>query len=173
MEVMEALLNRRSIRSFKPEQITDEELNIVLEAARYAPSGSNLQRAYYVVVQDPATRKKIAEMNAAVMNGSGDPYYGAPTVILAFGELGERGTPVEDTCLGLGNMYTAAYSIGLGSIWINRTREMFQTEEGKALLKEWGIEKDLIGVGSCALGYPDGPHPEAKPRKEDFVTFIK
>lgn len=173
MEAMEMLLGRRSIRKFRKEQIKDSELEAVLKAGEYAPSGANQQGAFYVVVQEPETRRKIAEMNAAVMGKSGsDPYYGAPTVILAFAEQG-KATPFEDACLGLGNMYNAAYALGLGSVWIHRTRQMFEGEEGKALLKKWGIEKELAGVGSCALGYPDCEQPTAAPRKEDFVVYVK
>ncbi len=153
MEAMEMLLSRRSIRAFRPEQITDAELEAVLKAGMYAPSGRNEQGAYYVAVQNPEARARIARMNAAVMGRDGDPYYGAPTVILAFAEAGNN-TAFEDACLGLGNMFNAAYALGLGSCWIHRTREMFETPEGKALLKSWGVENPLIGVGSCILGFP-------------------
>ncbi len=172
MEAMEMLLSRRSIRTFRPEQITDSELEAVLKAGMYAPSGRNEQGAYYIAVQNPDDRAQIAQMNAAVMGRSGDPYYGAPTVILAFAEAGNN-TAFEDACLGLGNMFNAAYALGLGSCWIHRTRQMFETPEGLALLKKWGVEKQLIGVGSCILGYPEGPYPEAKPRKADFYTIVR
>ncbi len=172
MEAMEMLLSRRSIRTFRPEQITDAELEAVLKAGMYAPSGRNEQGAYYIAVQNPADRAQITRMNAAVLGRDGDPYYGAPTIILAFAEAGNN-TAFEDACLGLGNMFNAAYALGLGSCWIHRTRQMFETPEGLALLKKWGIEKELIGVGSCILGYPDGPHPEAKARKSDFYTIVR
>lgn len=172
MEAMEMLLSRRSIRAFRPEQITARELEAVLKAGMYAPSGRNEQGAYYIAVQNPEDRAQIARMNAAVIGREGDPYYGAPTVILAFAEAGNP-TAFEDACLGLGNMFNAAYALGLGSCWIHRTRQMFETPEGLALLKKWGVEKKLIGVGSCILGYPEGTHPEAKPRKADFYTIVR
>jgi len=172
MEAMEMLLNRRSIRVFKPEQITDEELAAVLKAGMYAPSGRNDQGAYYIAVQNPEDRAIISRMNTEIAGRDSDTYYGAPTVILAFAEAGNP-TAFEDACLGLGNMFNAAYALGLGSCWIHRTRQMFESEEGKALLRKWGVNKDLIGVGSCILGYPDCPHPEARPRKEDFYTIVK
>ena len=173
MDAMEMLLSRRSIRAYKPKQITDDELQAVLKAGMYAPSGRNAQGAYYVAVQNKEDRETITRMNSAVLGREGgDPYYDAPTVILAFAEKDNR-TAFEDACLGLGNMFNAAYALGLGSCWIHRTKEMFESEEGKALLKKWGVEKELIGVGSCILGYPEGPHPEAKPRKDDFYKIIK
>jgi nitroreductase len=171
-ETMTTLLNRRSIRAFKPEQITDEELNAVLEAGKYAPSGANQQSALIIVVQDRATRETLSRMNQAVMGGDFDPYYGAPTILLVLADK-SKVTPVEDAALALGNMFNAAYSLGVGSCWVHRERQMFESAEGKALLKEWGVEGDYVGVGSCILGYPDGEHPEAAPRKDDFVVMVR
>ncbi|MCH5138822.1 nitroreductase [Clostridiaceae bacterium UIB06] len=172
-ETMKSLLNRRSIRKYKQEQIRDEELNAVLEAGKYAPSGGNQQSALFIVVQKKEVIEKISKMNAAVMGKDNiDPYYGALTVILVLADK-SKATPIEDGSLALGNMYNAAYSLGLGSCWIHRTKEMFESEDGKKLLKEWGVEGDYIGVGSCVLGYPDGEIPKAAPRKENFVVMIK
>lgn len=170
-ETIKTLLERRSIRQFKPEQILDEELNAVLEAGMYAPSGANQQAAFFVVVQDKETMKKLSAMNAAVLGKDMDPYYGAPTLVLVFADR-SKVTPIEDACLALGNMFIAAASLGLGSCWIHRTRQMFQTDEGKALLKKWGVTGDYIGVGSCILGYPAGPHPKAAPRKDNFIIRV-
>ena len=171
-EAIKNLLNRRSIRKFKPEQIKDDELNAVLEAGKYAPSGANQQSALFIVVQNKEMREKITKLNAAVLGKDIDPYYGAPTVIIVFADK-TKVTPVEDGSLALGNMFNAAYSLGLGSCWVHRTKQMFEREEGKVLLKKWGVEGDYIGVGSCALGYPDGEHPKPAPRKENFVVLGK
>lgn len=172
-ETMNILLNRRSVRKFKSEQIKDEELNAVLEAGKFAPSGGNQQSALFIVVQNKTAIEKITKMNAAVIGKEGmDPYYGAPTIILVFGDKSKL-TPVEDASLALGNMYNAAYSLGVGSCWIHRTGQMFETEEGKALLKEWGVEGDYVGVGSCILGYPDCDQPKAAPRKDNSVVMVK
>ena len=171
-ETLRTLLSRRCIRAYKPEQITDEELNAVLEAGKYAPSGANRQSARFVVVQDAETMKVISSMNQAIAGADSDPYYGAPTVILVLADRTTT-TPVEDASLALGNMLNAARSLDLGSCWVHRTRQMFESDEGKALLKKWGVEGDYIGVGSCTLGYPDGEHPQAAPRKDDFVVMVR
>ena len=171
-ETMKTLLNRRCIRAFKAGQISDEELNAVLEAGKYAPSGANRQSARFIVVQDAETMKVISRMNQAIAGADSDPYYGAPTVILVLADKTTT-TPVEDASLALGNMFNAAYSLGLGSCWVHRERQMFESEEGKALLKKWGVEGDYIGVGACILGYTAGEHPEAAPRKDDFVVMVK
>ena len=170
-ETIKTLLERRSIRKFKPEQIGEEALNAILEAGMYAPSGANQQSALFVVVQDKETLKKLSAMNASVLGKDIDPYYGAPTVILVFADK-TKVTPVEDASLALGNMLNAAASLGIGSCWVHRTKQMFETDEGKGLLRKWGITGDYIGVGSCILGYPDGKHPAAAPRKDNFVIRV-
>jgi nitroreductase len=152
-------------------KIKEHELNAILEAGMYAPSGANQQSALFVVVQDKETLTKLSAMNAAVLGKDIDPYYGAPSLILVFADR-SKVTPVEDGSLALGNMFNAAASLGIGSCWIHRLRPMFETEEGKELLRKWGITGDYIGVGSCILGYPDCEHPKAAPRKDNFVVRV-
>lgn len=171
-ETLQTLLNRRSIRKFKSEQITDEELNAVIEAGKYAASGGNQQSALFIAVQNKEVLQEITKLNAAVIGKDIDPYYGAPTVILVLADK-SKATPIEDASIAIGNMLNAAYSIGLGSCWIHRTKEMFESEKGKALLKQWGIEGDYIGIGSCILGYADGKQPAPAPRKDNFAFYVK
>ena len=170
-ETIKTLLERRSIRKFKPEQIKEEELNAILEAGMYAPSGANQQSALLVVIQDKELLKKLSAMNAAVLGKDIDPYYGAPTLVLVFADR-SKVTPIEDASLALGNMFNAAASLCIGSCWVHRTKPMFETAEGKDLLRKWGVTGDHIGVGSCILGYPDGGHPKAAPRKDKFVVRV-
>lgn len=167
-ETLNTLNTRRSIRKFKPDPIKDEELNAVLEAGKYAPTGGGRQGNLFVVVQDKALREKLAKMNAAVLGKDCDPYYGAPTIILVFADK-TKSTPVEDGSLALGNLFNAAHALGLGSCWIHRAREMFEGEEGKTLLRRWGVGEQYVGVGACSLGYPDGDLPAPAPRKEGRV----
>ena len=166
----EILKNRRSIRKYKPEQISDAHLDAILEAGLYAPSGMNTQNAFMVAVRDKETRDQLSRMNAAVMGSDKDPFYGAPCVIVVLVEP-ERYTAVEDGSLVLGNLMNAAYEIGVGSCWIHRARQMFDSEEGKTLLRKWGLREDLIGVGNCILGYPD-EDPAPKPRREGRIIKV-
>jgi len=129
-ETMTTLLNRRCVRAFRAEQITDEELNAVLEAGKYAPSGANQQSALFIVVQDRDTRETLSRMNRAVNGGDSDPYYGAPTVVLVLADT-TKVTPVEDASLALGNMFNAAHALGLGSCWVHRERQMFESDEAR------------------------------------------
>ena len=164
------IMTRRSIRKYKPEQISREELDTVLQAGICAPTGMNRQSPLVIAVQNKAVRDQLSRMNAAVMGTDSDPFYGAPTVVVV---LADANSPhaVQDGSLVMGNMMNAAKAIGLGSCWVNRAREVFDSVEGKALLAQLGVEGDVIGVGNCILGYPD-EDPAMKPRKADYIRYI-
>lgn len=166
----EDLLTRRSVRKYSDRPVEDEKLDKVLTAGLYAPTGMNNQAPILVAVRDKATRDKLSRMNAAVMGASGDPFYGAPCVIVVLSDP-ERMTWVEDGSLVLGNLMNAAHSLGLGSCWIHRAKECFDTPEGKALLRAWGVPESYRGVGNCILGYA-AEEPEAKPRKSGRIIKI-
>lgn len=166
----EDLLTRRSVRKYSDRPVEDEKLDKVLTAGLYAPTGMNNQLPVLVAVRDKETRDKLSRMNAAVMGASGDPFYGAPCVIVVLSDP-ERMTWVEDGSLVLGNLMNAAHSLGLGSCWIHRAKECFDTPEGKALLRAWGVPENYRGVGNCILGYAE-EEPEAKPRKSGRIIKI-
>lgn len=166
----EDLLTRRSVRKYSDRPVEDEKLDKVLTAGLYAPTGMNNQAPVLVAVQDKETRDRLSRMNAAVMGASGDPFYGAPCVIVVLSDP-ERMTWVEDGSLVLGNLMNAAHSLGLGSCWIHRAKECFDTPEGKALLRAWGVPETYRGVGNCILGYA-AEEPEAKPRKSGRIIKI-
>ncbi|MBR5633167.1 MAG: nitroreductase [Clostridia bacterium] len=171
-ETVKTMLERKSCRSYKAEQITDAELQCVIDAGLAAPSGRNLQPTLIVAVQDKDTIAKLSRINASVMGVDKDPFYGAPTVAVVLAKKSSR-TSLEDASLVLGNMLLAAYSIGLGGCWIHRARETFESEEGRELLREWGIEEEVYGVGNCILGYPDGEfHPDFE-KLADRAIIIK
>lgn len=166
----EILKNRRSIRKYSPKQVPDELLDAVLEAGLYAPTGMNRQNVVMVAVRDKETRDQLSRMNAAVMGTTNDPFYGAPCVIVVLGDA--SGYPVvENGSLVLGNLMNAAYEAGLGSCWIHRAKQMFETDEGKALLRKWGLSEELVGVGNCILGYAD-EDPAPKPRLEGRIVKV-
>ena len=171
-EAMQVLLTRRSIRKYKPEMIKEEELQQILEAGMYAPTAMGKQSPLMVVIQDKETMEQLRRMNATVMgNPDMDPFYGAPMMILVLADKNMR-TCRDDGSLVMGNLMNAAHAVGVGSCWIHRAKEEFESEEGKALLAKWGIEGDYEGIGHCILGYPEGPAPEPKPRKEGYVVRV-
>lgn len=173
MELFEALKGRRSVRGYKDEQIKDEELNAILEAGEYAATGMGKQSPIMIVVQDKETISKLSKMNAKIMgNENVDPFYGAPTVVIVLADK-NRPTCVEDGSLVIGNLMNAAYGLGVGSCWIHRAKEEFESEEGKALLKKLGIEGDYEGIGHCVLGYRADEKPVPAPRKENRVFWCE
>ena len=171
-ETLQVLKTRRSIRKYKPEQITDAELNAILEAGTWAPTAMGMQSPLMVVVQDAETISYLSKMNAEVMGKPGtDPFFGAPTVVVVFAD-GTTGNWLKDGSLVMGNLMNAAASLGVGSCWINRAMEVFDKEEGKALLRKWGIDEKYRGVGHCILGYADCDAPTPKDRKEGYIVRV-
>ena len=170
-KMLELLKTRRSVRAYKPEQIQPQELDAVLEAGTYAPTGMGMQSPVIVAVQSPQYRRAVMELNQKARGMEGDPYYGAPTIVLVLADSA-RGTCVEDASCVLCTMMEAAHAVGLASCWIHGEREMFQLPEGKALLREWGLPQDLRGVGSLALGYAAGPLPQPKERKAGYIHKV-
>ena len=171
-EIIRSLCERRSVRSYEYRQVEEETLEQILRAGTFAPTGRGRQSPIMVVVQDVKTREKIRRMNAEIMGSSdSDPFYGAPTIVIVLADA-DIPTCVEDGCLVMGNLMNAAYALGVDSCWIHRAREEFASEEGKALLKEWGIEGNYIGIGHCALGYGDCEKPVAKERKANYIYRV-
>ena len=169
---LEIIRTRRSYRSYKPEQITDEQLNAVLEAGTYAPTSRGLQSPFIVAIQNDELKARLAQMNAEIMGVTTNPYYDAPTYVLVFVPA-DAPNGIQDASLVLENMMLAAHAQGLGSCWIHREREMFATAEGQALMKQWGLPERLVGIGALALGYPAGEPSPAKPRKEGYTRVIR
>lgn len=169
---MENMLSRRSVRKYKSDMIPKEILDQILKAGTYAATGRNLQSPIMIAVTNQELRNRLSAMNARIMGTDSDPFYGAPVVIIV---LADRSVPtyVYDGSLVMGNLMLAAHELGVGSCWIHRAREEFDSEEGKAILKELGIEGDYEGIGHCILGYADGPLPAEKPRKENYIYYAE
>ncbi len=172
--VLDALLTRRSIRRFKADMPSREDLDRIIEAGLYAASGKGGQSSMIVAITSRSLRDLLMDMNRSIGGWAQDfdPFYGAPAVLLV---LAKKGTPftVADGSLTMGNMMLAAHALGLGSCWINRAREEFESDEGKAILASLGIEGDWEGVGHCVVGYPDCEAPVPAPRKPDRVVWVE
>lgn len=171
-DFLKLIKTRRSCRKYKETQISDEDLNAVLEAGTYAPTAKGAQDPFIVAVQRSDELKQLAEMNAKVMGVTTNPYYNAPTYLLVFAPQDGANALQDGSCV-LENMMLAAHALGLGTCWINRERQMFDTEEGRQLMKKWGLPEGLMGIGALAIGHPDGGTHSAKPRKEGYVRIIK
>ncbi len=170
-ETMKTLIERRSCRNYKADPIPQDILDQILEAGTYAATGMGKQAPIMIAVTDPKTRDQLSRMNAAVMGASMDPFYGAPVVIVV---MANRDVPtyLYDGSLVMGNLMNAAHSLGIASCWIHRAKEEFDSTEGKAILKQLGIEGNYEGIGHCILGYAaDEPKPAA-PRKANYIYRI-
>ena len=173
-EVIKAMKERRSIRKFKADMVPKEQIEAVVEAGLYAASGMGKQSAMIVAVTDKELRDQISEDNRKIggWQEGFDPFYGAPVILIVLGNK-EVPTHVYDGSLVMGNLMLAAHSLGLGSIWIHRAREEFETDTYKSLLKKLGVEGDWEGIGHCALGYAQGELPQAAPRKENRAVWAE
>ena len=184
-EVLQAIRQRRSIRTFKPQQISDSDLQKIIEAGQFAPSARNEQPCHFTVVQNKELQGKINQVIQQFFLNSGDPgfierakadnfspFYHSPTLIIVSADA-KAIAPEADSSLVLGNMFLAAHALGIGSVWIHSLRSLFSTEEGKALNTELQIPEGYVIYGSGAFGYNSGKVPDAAPRKDKTATFIR
>ena len=171
-EVINNMKTRRSIRKYKPDMIPEDVLNRIIEAGTYAATGMGKQSPIIIAVTNKEIRDKFSKKNAEIMGVDSDPFYGAPVVLIVLADKA-RPTYVYDGSLVMGNLMLAAHAEGIGSCWIHRAKEEFESAEGKAFLKSLGIEGDYEGIGHCVLGYTDGEEPKAMPRKENYVYCVK
>ena len=170
-DFLSLIKTRRSVRAYQAEPVPAEALDAVLEAGTYAPTGGGRQSPTIIAITDPKYRREIAKLNAEVMGSNTDPYYGAPVVILVLAD-GSASTFVEDGSCVLENMMLAAHALGLGTVWVHREREIFDSESGKALLREWKLPETLRGVGAIALGYPAQEAGQPAARKQNYIVRI-
>ena len=170
-QLLDLIRTRRSIRSYRPDPVPEELLSRVLEAGTWAPTAMGRQSPVIVAVTDPGYRERLTRLNAAVMGRDGDPYYGAPVIVVVLAD-GQTANFVQDGSCVLENLMLAAHALGLGSVWVNREREIFDGEAGKALLREWNLPETLRGVGAIALGYPAGPAKPAAPWKDGYIVRV-
>lgn len=168
--VLEALKTRRSIRKFKSDAVPKELIDQIIEAGLYAPSGMGQQSTIILAITNKAVRDKLSQINAKIMGTDSDPFYGAPVVLVVLAKK-ERPTRVYDGSLVMENLMLAAHALGLGSCWIHRAKETFETAEWKQFLKDLHIEEDYEGIGNCVIGYAH-MSPQAAARLEHRVYYV-
>ena len=171
--LLDLMKERRSIKRYKADVMVSEDLiNQVIEAGLYAASGRGKQSPVIIAVTNKELRDKLSKMNADIMGANTDPFYGAPIVLIV---LADKSAPtyLYDGSLIMGNLMLAAHELGIGSCWIHRAKEEFESEEGKELLKSLGITGDYEGIGHCVLGYTDGEYPDVKARRENTVFWVE
>ena len=170
-EALGFMESRRSIRSYKQDAVPEDLIRQIVEAGTFAATGRGLQSPIIIAVTDREARDRLSKLNADILGTDTDPFYGAPVVLIV---LADRSIPtyLYDGSLVMGNLMLAAHAMGLGSCWIHRAKEEFDSPEGKRILRDLGIEGDYEGIGHCIIGYIDGDVPEAKPRKYGWAYWI-
>lgn len=178
-ETITTLKTRRSVRNFTDKPVERELIEQIVDAGIWAASGMGKQAPIVLAITNKELRDRLSAMNADVMRGAGrgpaegfDPFYGGPVVLVV---LADRSVPtyVYDGSLVMGNLMNAAASLGVDSIWIHRAKEEFDSEEGKAILAEAGIEGDYEGIGHCVLGYAAAPAGDGAPRNAGRVFWVE
>ena len=172
-KVLKDLKERRSVRRYLSRPVEQEKLEAILESGLYAPSAMGRQSVTMVLLREKEEIEELSRLNAAVMGVDSDPFYGAPAVIVVLADPAATNewNAAADGSLAMGNLMNAAWSLGVASCWINRAREVFASEQGKALLRRWGLPETLIGVGNCILGYAEGEIPCPAPRRGGRVIL--
>lgn len=173
-EIIQAMLTRRSIRKFKPDMPAKEDISQIIEAGLYAANGKGKQATITIAVTNKELRDRLSKINCKIggWEENFDPFYGAPVILIVLAEA-EWVNRVYDGSLVIGNMMLAAHSLGLGSIWIHRAKEEFESDEFKKLLCDLGVKGNYEGIGHCAIGYANCPEPKAAPRKSGRVFWIE
>lgn len=171
-ETLKVLETRRSCRNFKPDMVEKEKLDAILKAGTYAPTGMGKQSPVIIAVTNKKLRDRISEENRKIAGWDEgfDPFYGAPVILIVLADK-SIGTYKYDGSLVMGNLMNAAESVGVNSIWIHRAREEFESDFGRSLLKELGINGDYEGIGHCALGYAAAKLNDPLPRKENYIYY--
>ena len=172
--VIDAMIERRSVKKYKPDMVPLDLINEVVKAGVYAASGMNKQSPIIIAVTDKELRGKLSALNAKIggWKPDFDPFYNAPVVLIVLADK-NIATHVYDGSLVIGNMMLAAHSLGLGSCWIHRAKEEFEMPEGKELLKSLGIEGEYEGIGHCVIGYADCETAKPLERRDNRVFYVK
>ncbi len=184
-ETINTILKRRSIRNYKQQQISKEDLNTLLEAGQYAPSAVNEQPWHFTIVQNKQMQGKLNQACKDIMTKSKDPqiaksgtdpnfciYYNAPTLIIISGDT-KAIAPQIDCTLAMENMFLAGESLNIGSCWINAIYNFLLSEGGKQLKKELQIPEGFNVCAVAGFGYKAGEIPEAAERKAGTVTILQ
>lgn len=173
MEALQAMITRRSVKSFDANKVPTQELiDQIIEAGTYAPTGMGKQSPVIIEVTNRAVRDRLSQLNAEVLGTKNDPFYAAPIVLIVLADR-ERATYIYDGSLVMGNMLNAAHALGLGACWIHRAKEIFNSAEGQQMLADWGIDGDYEGIGFCVVGYPAREPATRAPRKPNYVYHVK
>ena len=191
--ILDVIKKRRSVRKYKAEQITEKELEMIVEAGQLAPSGSNNQTSHFIVVQNAEVLDELREVVKSEFakmpldentygsvktsirlsqKGTYNFMYNPPTFIIAANKRG-YGNAMADCSLALGNMMLMAAELGVGTCWINQLKWLGENKQVLSCLKKYGLDDDEVVCGCLAVGYSDQPNLAPVILKGNKVDYIK
>ncbi len=192
--VFDCIHQRRSVRAYRPEQISEDELQAILEAGRAAPSGGNSRTTHLLVIQnaevlqklralveaefaqmeaDEHTYQSIRNSIAASKKGGYEFFFRAPTLVVVSNRIGYGNAMADSACV-LENMMLAATALGIGSCWINQLHWLDAHAPIRSFLQELGMEENETVCGGLSLGYPKSETAFRALEKEgNPVTYIR
>lgn len=150
--VIENLLSRRSVKAFTDRKISREDLELIVKTGIYAPSGHNYQTWKFTVVTDTEKIQKLAEKAGEKLSRTGYDMYSPQALIIPSNDR-ENPHAMEDNACALENIFLAAHSMGIGSVWINQLRDICDDPEIRSILTEWEVPENHVVFGCAALGY--------------------
>lgn len=185
METFDCIVSRRSIRSYSDEMVNSNDLNKILEAASYAPSGMNNQKWQFTAIQNNEIINKLNEtmkqeilkipmdenanqlmkfLNKKANDENGNFFYDAKTIVIVSNDKNNP-TASADSALAMGNMMLMANDLGLGSVWLNQLNYIGNWPEILKYLNSIGIPEDHVVYGTLAIGYGKGESLKPLERK--------
>lgn len=171
--MIDLIKSRTSVKKYLDKPVPQELIEKIVEAGSFAPTGRNHQSPIIIAITNKEIRDKLSKLNAEIMGVKNiDPFYNAPVVLVVLANK-DYPTYIYDGSLVMENMLLASHSLGLGACWIHRAKEEFNTELGKEILSMLNISGNYEGIGHCIVGYPDGEIPTPKPRKENYIYYLK
>lgn len=192
-DILNSIFTRRSIRNYQETQVSEEDLNQILKAAVYAPSGSNSQTWLFTAIQDKNVLQKLNELvrrgflewqpgekeypaklgaKKRAESEAFNFYYHAPTLVIA-SNVPDYANAMADCSAALQNIFLSAHSLGLGSCWINQLTWLNSNAGVREYLAELGLPKEHVICGAAAIGYRSGELPKAPARKENTVHIVR
>lgn len=173
-EVLNNILTRRSVRKFKPEQIKDEELDQILQAGIYAPSGMNKQSWQFTVIQNKEKIESLAKVIRQALGRDENYNFYSPATLILLSNDKDNSNGLADCSCALENIFLMANSLGIGSCWINQLKTICDEKEVRDLLNSFEIPSNHIVWGIAALGYPDNKtNTVVHPRKDGVIKYVK
>lgn len=158
-EVLNAIFNRHSVRSFTEEKLKREDLELLLKAAAAAPTARNLQLFGFIALTNSEKIEQLAALSGAVVGRDLKGFYKPAALIIPYTKA-EATFGADDNACAMENIYLAAHSLGIGCVWINQLRDGCKDEKVREVLRGIGVPDDCVIYGCAAVGIPAAPAAE-------------